>query len=36
MHIAEGVLSAPVILSGAALSIGAVGYGLRKLPHEPR
>ena len=34
MHIAEGVLSAPVILSGAALSIGAVGYGLRKLPQD--
>ena len=31
MHISEGVLSAPVLIAGAALSIAGVGYGLKKI-----
>lgn len=31
MHISEGVLSAPVLISGAILAIGGIATGLRKL-----
>ena len=34
MHIADGVLSAPVLISGIALSIAGVGYGLQRLDYE--
>lgn len=34
MHISEGVLSAPVLAAGAALSIAGVGIGLKKLDFE--
>ena len=34
MHIAEGVLSAPVLITGAVVATGAVAYGLKKL--DPR
>ena len=34
MHIAEGVLSAPVLITGAVVAAGAVAYGLKKL--DPR
>ena len=34
MHISEGVLSAPVLLSGAALALTGTGIGLRKLDQE--
>ena len=31
MHIAEGVLSAPVLITGGALAVGGCAVGLRKL-----
>ena len=31
MHISEGVLSAPVLISGAALTVGGVALGLKKM-----
>ena len=31
MHISEGVLAAPVLVSGAALTVGGVALGLRKM-----
>ena len=31
MHIAEGVLSAPVLIAGAAAAAVGVAYGLRKI-----
>ena len=34
MHISEGVLSAPVLISGAALTAGGVAVGLRKMDYE--
>lgn len=34
MHIAEGVLSAPVLIAGAAGAAAAIAYGLRKLPSD--
>ncbi len=34
MHIAEGVLSAPVLLAGAAVAAAGVVWGLRKLPTD--
>ena len=34
MHISEGVLSAPVLISGAALAAAGVAVGLRRLDHE--
>lgn len=34
MHIAEGVLSAPVLAGGAALAVAGVGLGLRKMDQE--
>ena len=34
MHISEGVLSAPVLLSGAALAIAGTAIGLRRLDYE--
>lgn len=34
MHISEGVLSAPVLLAGAALSLGGLALGLKKLSHD--
>ncbi|RLB04515.1 MAG: cobalt transporter CbiM [Deltaproteobacteria bacterium] len=34
MHIAEGVLSAPVLAIGGALAAGGVGIGLRKTEYE--
>jgi len=34
MHIADGVLSAPVLISGIALSIAGIGYGLQRLDYE--
>ena len=34
MHISEGVLSAPVLISGAALAATGVAVGLRRLDHE--
>jgi len=34
MHISEGVLSAPVLASGAALAAGGVAVGLRKLDYD--
>lgn len=34
MHISEGVLSAPVLLAGAALSLGGLTLGLKKLSHD--
>ncbi len=32
MHIAEGVLSAPVLITGAAISAAGIAWGLKKLP----
>ena len=32
MHIAEGVLSAPVLITGAVVAAGGVAYGLKKIP----
>lgn len=34
MHIADGILSGPVLLGGAALAAGGVALGLRKLDYE--
>lgn len=34
MHISEGVLSAPVLLTGAVLSLGGLILGLRKIKNE--
>lgn len=34
MHIAEGVLSGPVLATGAALAAGGVAVGLRRMPPE--
>ncbi len=34
MHISEGILSPPVLISGAALSAAAIAVGLRKLDDE--
>ena len=32
MHIAEGVLSAPVLITGAVVAAAGVAYGLKKIP----
>lgn len=34
MHISEGVLGAPVLISGAALSLAGVAIGLKKLDYD--
>lgn len=34
MHVSEGVLSAPVLITGALLSIGGLSLGLRKIKNE--
>lgn len=34
MHISEGVLSAPVLLAGAAVAVAGIARGLRKLDEE--
>ncbi|GAG45255.1 unnamed protein product, partial [marine sediment metagenome] len=34
MHISEGVLSAPVLVTGAALAAAGVSVGLRKMDYE--
>ena len=34
MHIAEGVLSAPVLIAGAAAAAVGVAYGLRKIQSD--
>jgi len=34
MHIAEGVLSAPVLLGGWGLTLTATAYGLKRMPPE--
>ncbi|BCS98886.1 cobalt transporter CbiM [Desulfoluna limicola] len=34
MHISEGVLSAPVLLAGAAVAAGGVAYGLKRMDAE--
>jgi cobalt/nickel transport system permease protein len=34
MHISEGVLSAPVLIAGAALSVTGVTVGLRKMSYD--
>ncbi|MDR2892444.1 MAG: cobalt transporter CbiM [Deltaproteobacteria bacterium] len=34
MHISEGVLSAPVLLSGGALAVLGLAYSLRKMPWQ--
>lgn len=34
MHISEGVLSAPVLITGAVLSAGGVAVGLRKMSYD--
>ncbi|NDR59058.1 cobalt transporter CbiM [Aliiruegeria sabulilitoris] len=34
MHIVDGALSNPVVIAGAALTIGGLAQGLRKLPME--
>jgi len=34
MHIADGVLSAPVLAAGAALAAGGLAVGLRRLPWQ--
>jgi len=34
MHISEGILSAPVLLAGAALTVGGTTIGLKKLEHN--
>ncbi|MDY6844539.1 MAG: cobalt transporter CbiM [Thermodesulfobacteriota bacterium] len=34
MHISEGVLSIPVLISGTILTIAAVGYGLKKMDYN--
>ena len=32
MHIAEGVLSAPVLITGAVVAAAGIAYGLKKIP----
>jgi len=34
MHISEGILSAPILVSGAALSLGGTIIGLKKLDYD--
>jgi len=34
MHISEGVLSAPVLITGAVLSAGGIAIGLRKMSYD--
>ncbi len=34
MHISEGILSAPVLVTGAALAAGGVALGLKKMDYE--
>ena len=34
MHISEGILSAPVLVTGAGLAATAVGYSLKKMEHK--
>jgi cobalt/nickel transport system permease protein len=34
MHISEGVLSAPVLVTGAALTAVGVAVGLKKMDYE--
>ncbi len=34
MHISEGILSAPVLVTGAGLTAVAVAYGLKKMEHK--
>ena len=34
MHISEGVLSAPVLMTGAIGAIACVAYGLKKIDHD--
>jgi cobalt/nickel transport system permease protein len=34
MHISEGILSAPVLVTGAALATGGVALGLKKMDYE--
>lgn len=34
MHISEGVLSAPVLISGAGLAAAGVAYGLKKMDYD--
>jgi len=34
MHISEGILSAPVLISGAALTVAGTAVGLRKLDYD--
>jgi len=34
MHISEGILSAPVLVTGVALTATAVGYSLKKMEHK--
>lgn len=34
MHIAEGILSAPILLGSTAIAIGGVAIGLQQLRHE--
>jgi len=34
MHISEGILSAPVLITGAGLTVMAVGYSLKKMEHK--
>ena len=34
MHISEGVLSAPVLIAGAALTVAGTAVGLRKIEYE--
>ena len=34
MHISEGILSAPVLITGVSLTATAVGYGLKKMTYK--
>ncbi|PIP07111.1 MAG: cobalamin biosynthesis protein CbiM, partial [Syntrophobacterales bacterium CG23_combo_of_CG06-09_8_20_14_all_48_27] len=34
MHISEGVLSAPVLVAGALLTVGGTALGLKKMDYE--
>ena len=34
MHISEGVLSAPVLISGAVIAAAGVGIGMKKLDYD--
>jgi cobalt/nickel transport system permease protein len=34
MHISEGILSAPVLITGAIMAAGGVSVGIRKLDHD--